>query len=1058
MVLASSAGTPPHTLKKSAAILAKLGPNSDLLMYSGRDADERLNASERRTVIHDPVTLRDRFLDFHSRFPEFQLILVGDPVLEVLIAVDEAFGTYLVPTHGPNIAASAPLGIENVDAAFELFPGSGATASRSSRSPRPDLVVPATAAGMPVLWISRGAFARKEIRSLFLSAPLRSIGRGAFFKCTSLSAVVFPRTLQRIGRSAFNGCAGLEDLDLPLGVHTIAAKAFAYCPSLRRVSIPKSVTYIAPSAFEGCAADLRMLVEPDSYGERWAREHGFESEISISAGEPAPVFRSERIHRDGVSYVTLPGNIAEVLSIETQLGSLRLPESVDGYQVRGIAPQALPPESPLKKLVLPTSMRWIATDALSQGRTLSSVQGLRNIQAFSDDALPLRVSRRTRPPEAIPRDIDAVRLSLRMVAHMLDTAIPVELENRSDTPFPVLSASVLTSTRGALHFQSFKSSAGEVIDKLHDRGVGVYVSNRRLEDSQGTPLPHIIHPAPRAAFERVCSWIASQYEATTIALTGSVGKTTTKELVQLVASTSKRTIFSQGNQNGVAQVGRYIQKLDSNIQVYIQETGAARPGLVESDARMLHPNAFIITNIGFNHIGNYGGLQENILKDKISHDRYLPDDGVAFVNYDDPKLRELKLIHEVISYGVDSKDTSFYADSLIERDGKLEFDVVERDSDQRTPVVVHAFGKHNVSNAVVAFAVGRWLGIGLDDIVHGISLYRGEGLRQNLAEIGGQRVLIDCYNSSENAIDSTARALETIAPTSGGRRVLVLADIDDKLGTLTEEIHRRVGVNLAGVPLIDRIVCFGPHARWIAEEAQAQGLDVIHTEDRDDLYRLLRDYLRPEDVVAFKGGQQMALSITIDHLFGTSYSLLDGDVLVKRGRAVRFDDGSIYRQLREYGAELVKLPPGFAGTNLVVPEAIDGVPVLRVAKLACQDSRLTAVSLSEPMMCIATSAFFRSRELRTVALPDSLRTIERSAFNNCTSLEEIDIPDGVTSIGRRAFYRCSALTRVRLPGSLKSIGSEVFGGCTGVTIECPKDSAAEAFCRENWPDLEIVTY
>ena len=136
-------------------------------------------------------------------------------------------------------------------------------------------------------------------------------------------------------------------------------------------------------------------------------------------------------------------------------------------------------------------------------------------------------------------------------------------------------------------------------------------------------------------------------------------------------------------------------------------------------------------------------------------------------------------------------------------------------------------GLHNVLNAVCAFAVGRELGIDAQRIAEALGEYRSSGVRQRFIELNGQQFYLDCYNASEAAFYSVARTASAIDIPSDGKRVLVAADIDDKLGDLTEEIHRRVGAKLAQSDF-DVFYCYGAHAAWIGEEVKRANLSLIH--------------------------------------------------------------------------------------------------------------------------------------------------------------------------------------------------------------------------------------
>lgn len=124
-----------------------------------------------------------------------------------------------------------------------------------------------------------------------------------------------------------------------------------------------------------------------------------------------------------------------------------------------------------------------------------------------------------------------------------------------------------------------------------------------------------------------------------IALTGSIGKASTKEMLHLVTAVKYKTVYSKNNQNGFGRVVRWKQSLPKNTEVFIQETGMSKPGSIDRAARVLRPDAFVVTNIGLNHVGSFGGKQENILAEKLNLDKHAKDGAVGFVNWDDPLLR-----------------------------------------------------------------------------------------------------------------------------------------------------------------------------------------------------------------------------------------------------------------------------------------------------------------------------------------------------------------------------------------------------------------------------------
>lgn len=999
-------------------------------------------------VIDDRYALRDALADYWRSSERPSVAVVGATNPGISWAIDDVLGTSLVRSAVG--VQRRTMRVKTRRAEADLISGVGACLAAAGPASG-ELVLPSAVAGMGVSMIAPGAFRGSAVTSVFAPAPLRTIGESAFAECADLTRVVLPGSLRRIGASAFEGATSLDHVGIPEGVHTIGPRAFAACGALRTVVLPGTLATVADDAFADAHPDLEFRAPEGSEAHRWASEHG-----RVIASEPEPVRETDattRVTEGGVDYAVLPGGMAEAIRADASVtGAVELPAEVQGYPVRGLGHGFAPTKTAITELTLPSTLTWVAANAIT-GTTVKRVRGTRGVQ-WRGRGTVQRALIRFSPRK--PIDADSVRLTMRMLAELVDIEVPADFADDVDAPYPSLASSVFTSGVGSLYFAPARELTPDVVDRLLGRGVRAFVSDAAVHDGRGEPVRQAFAEKPREVFETVCAWIARQYQVTTIAITGSVGKTSTKEMIRRVCESALSVHYSTGNQNGAAQVARYAQNVTDKHEVFIQETGAAYPGIVDRGARILRANAFVLTNIGLNHVGNYGGSQDRLLADKLSHDRHMPDDGVAFLNADDPKLREVELTHRIISYAVDARDADYFAEDVVEEEGTVRFQIVEASSGERTPVVVNAVGRHNVSNAVVAFAVGRWLDIPVRKIVEGIASYEGEGLRQNLTEIGGRRVLVDCYNASEVAIGSTADALQAISVPDGGRRIYVVADIDDKLGSITEEVHRRVGATLADVEGIDRFYLFGAHAAWIAEELVARGRDAVSTTDREELNAALRDDLREDDIVAFKGGQQMALSITIDALFGTAFVLSDGDVLEKRGTNVS-EDGVSYRIIDEYGAQLRKVHPEFSGTTLAVEPEADGVPVYMVGRSACSNSPLTEASIPAPVRTIARAAFFHSRALAEVSLPDTLLHIGPSAFNGCTSLREVVVPEGVTTIGHRAFFRCTGLERLVLPASVRTIEPEAFRGCTAATIEAPAGSYAERVVREHYRRRPLVT-
>ncbi|MGN0077377.1 MAG: Mur ligase family protein, partial [Coriobacteriales bacterium] len=593
--------------------------------------------------------------------------------------------------------------------------------------------------------------------------------------------------------------------------------------------------------------------------------------------------------------------------------------------------------------------------------------------------------------------------------------------------------------------------------KAIEKGAAAAVSTQQVLDASGAPFPTILCQDPQDLYRRLAVKTREQSQAKVIAITGSVGKTSTKDMLQLVVESSFETLTSRRNQNGIAQVARYIQRLSHGTQVYIQETGISKPGSIECTASMLQPDYFVLTNIGFNHIGYFDGKQENILREKLALDRQAAQGARGFVNFDDPLLRNADYIHEVTSYSLKDPQSDYYARGIEERNATLSFEIVESSSGTATPVKLRVPGLHNVLNAVCAFAVGRELGIDAERIAAAVGEYRSSGVRQRFVELNGQQFYLDCYNASEEAFYSVARTAASIDVPSGGKRVLVAADIDDKLGELTEEIHRRVGANLAK-SAFDVILCYGAHAAWIGEEVKrANGSKkVVCTQDRAELERQLAKHMRTKhDLLCFKGGQHMELSRTLDSLLGTPYFLLDGDVYNLYAHLAQQGDLEV-KVIEGYGAVISKyIREDGKPAAVKIPAQVEGETTRVIGRQAFYRTLVTRVAVPAGVQSIDQAAFFKCSRLHEVELPTTLRVIGPSAFNTCRKLEEIHIPKGVHTIERRAFAFCKALKDVYLPSTLATIDPEAFHGSDSVTLHVP-NKKTRALVEQAVPGIPVI--
>ena len=348
----------------------------------------------------------------------------------------------------------------------------------------------------------------------------------------------------------------------------------------------------------------------------------------------------------------------------------------------------------------------------------------------------------------------------------------------------------------------------------------------------------------REALQRAAAWYRDQFAIPIVGITGSVGKTTAKEMVAQALSAQFRVPKTAGNQN--SQVGVPITVCGTAAVV---EMGVSMPGEMARIAGVVKPTCAVMTNIGVSHI-EFMKTRENILAEKARIADYLPPDGALFVNGDDDLLPTLKetMGSRVVTFGL-GPTCDWRAFGLNEAD-KGTFFTCQSPAGERTELFVPAAGEHNVRNALCAMAVARYLGVPAGDVVRAISAYKAPAMRQQMVEANGLLIIDDSYNASPDSMRSAIDVLSTRPVT--GKRAAVLADMLE-LGDFSQQGHYQVG-QYAKERGVELLVAVGPLSREIAA-GYGEGARWFATNQEASAF--LRDALRPGDAVLVKGSRGM---------------------------------------------------------------------------------------------------------------------------------------------------------------------------------------------------------
>ena len=349
----------------------------------------------------------------------------------------------------------------------------------------------------------------------------------------------------------------------------------------------------------------------------------------------------------------------------------------------------------------------------------------------------------------------------------------------------------------------------------------------------------------------------SQYHPKMVGVTGSVGKTTTKEMVAAVMASSFRIIKTEGNQNNEIGAPKTLMSITPETEVAVVEMGMSAPNEIKDLCYAAKPMMGIITNIGVSHIEHLGS-RENILKAKLELADALPDGATLLLCDDNDLLHTVDIprLH-VVRYGLNSPRAEIKA--TIVSATPLSTNFMLHAEGQSWRATIPGTGEHLVLNALAAFGAGRAMGIPAETAIEALKNYTPSGQRQKVVEHEGITMVEDCYNASP---DSMRAAIKTLGRfPCDGRRIFVAADMLE-LGDIAEESHREIGA-LCAQEGIDLLLTWGPLAQYATRAAKAAGMEAHHFEEKEALTKYLAATAHRGDVIWCKASHGMALEEVI---------------------------------------------------------------------------------------------------------------------------------------------------------------------------------------------------
>jgi len=367
------------------------------------------------------------------------------------------------------------------------------------------------------------------------------------------------------------------------------------------------------------------------------------------------------------------------------------------------------------------------------------------------------------------------------------------------------------------------------------------------------------------AYQDIAAFHRQRFQIPVVAITGSNGKTTTKEMVASTLRERWVVLKTEGNFNNRLGVPHTLLRLTKRHQVAVVEMGVDAEGQTTRLCEMAKPTLGVITNIGPDHLEFFGSL-EGSARAKAELLVGLPNDGTVVLNADDHFYGFLKrqIPCREISFGMNRR--SHVRASDIQRQGaRTVFRAHIRGRERRYPIALNVHGHHNVSNALAAVAVGQVLGMSMQNITTGLTKFRPVAMRSRIKSIEGLTIIEDCYNANPASMKAAVTLLQELG--QGTRTIAVVGDMLE-LGKNARAMHRDVGAYIADHAVSFLIVC-GDLGKEIARGAKNQGLStslIFQASTPKEATGFLQGVARPGDVVLLKASRGMQLETVLDGL------------------------------------------------------------------------------------------------------------------------------------------------------------------------------------------------
>ncbi len=369
------------------------------------------------------------------------------------------------------------------------------------------------------------------------------------------------------------------------------------------------------------------------------------------------------------------------------------------------------------------------------------------------------------------------------------------------------------------------------------------------------------------AFQAIARCYRNKFQIPFVGITGSVGKTTTKDMIACVLEQKFNILKTKGNFNNEIGLPLTVFRLQKKHQIGLTEMGMSGFGEISRLVSIVKPDIAVITNIGLSHIEKLGS-QENILKAKLEVLEGLNKNGLVLLNGDDPLLYGLKkrLPFKTVYFGIHNKESDLLAHDIVFNDeagSSFNICINGKKHGMHLPVM----GEHNIYNALVAIAIGLEYDMEIAEIMEGLITFKAGNMRLNIFESKGIKIINDCYNASPASMNAALKILKDMKHIN--RKIAILGDMLE-MGEWAPKAHEEVGKEVLKNK-IDFLITVGYYGKSIANAAIQEGMlqeKVVHYSTNDEVTGFLDHFLQTGDCVLVKGSRGMKMETISEHIKG----------------------------------------------------------------------------------------------------------------------------------------------------------------------------------------------